>query len=1581
MYVNQIDELFETILNKFNFFLIQNKVFDKIKIDTNFVIYQLDILKYIDDFIKSFSKNEILDIIKNDNNYNIIINIVKKYCAFYIYLGIGYYYQGSRDLYITNMIETSRYQKDAIIQIPDFFNSIANSKIIIFYNDIQNLLSLFQLKTIDKIKIILQNNTVKYNSTINFFNELGEDYIIDYFLISDNFHNIIKTIIIKQLYFKEDKHNILSLINRIDNELNEYKYIDIVIANTQKIVDISIIQKFVILEQYKYGMVQEIYEYLEENKNKDIVEIKENDNFINYLFINKIIIPITEDLLRYHKDTERYDNDNSYDSKNRENTKIKYIINKVNLAINYYSPLVINNPKLLLETQQIFYLPLKSKMAILYNNNEEIKIIQKLENSHAASDLDILIDLYNIRKYPYLNFKNSLFNIFKLRPTETITSIRNINILNKNKLPLELRIANNSIDINIIGIAFNSNKKSLNCFNNLNLININSDKVEHNGFKLFIKKMFKTFNNKKYDNKLYYWIFNKDTDKPIGNTYTDFGTNINHNISIMLKEIYNYYIKLVTNNIFDNINKFNELNPWYLDKILTYYKIKFFNFDNNNILKNNIIENIYINKIKDYDIIHDDVEDYIPGRNNKNIIKLPTIDTSKYFQNIIKLREVTIEIDIDKINKNIPSCHHYIKWNNIGNISKKSDNYNQAIFNFVKQYVTVNDYNEYVCKSCGQGVELQKFVVDVDTLTMVEVNSKLEDIPKYSKFMKSIKNIDKNIEKFSYIVELISYLGNTPVVKLKRRTIIKDTIDLILLHSNWLRTQPKNRIMLYSKKYGISSELTNLFFFELNDEIFLTSSTDTDYYKIIKYNNIIAYMIIIIISELNAGQILNFKEDKRYNILFFNKIFNGLFNELYLRIGQKEKISFVKLPLLSYILYYFSGMLIAYRIWLYNDTNIDNAQKPSFTINLQKTIIHTIIDLFNTLFEANLEENKNYFYEVINTRLNIKINFTFNDLELYKRIEQKFNKNISYDPNTKKLQFKLIKIDFIELNIPFNILYNNYDKCDIISKEMNKKKYKKSNYTFNYLTNCDDGNFHSWMSKNNDLVCNKCNKSYNDLLNNNNNNIKIDSKSNKYLDKLNLINLRKLSKKYCITGEHHNIDSHGKCTKCNLIIDKINLTDTELNKLDKNLFNKDNEQIIINLNNIQSYHKKFIDDNNIKINNINEFNDLFKNKTNNNIKLYISNFITKLSNILGNKIKMKNEILYLNDTIYVIDHDYMGNPLKNNITILSSDNKIIISDNHPLFNFSILFYNDKTHNIYVYYDLVTLQYLGYSENNKILKKSKNIASLIVESSLYESLLYLGYENKYYNIYHLNKDYMKNIDYDINNNYENISNLIRTRIINLKQIISRMHSIIYNIQNHTNLNNINTNTEEKNILSEFINKIKTLNTNNIFIYKNIINQLYFNNNIPNIKLELSKNYINISNIIDIINTDTKLIFYLINNLSLLLDNNTDIAIQTELAYLIIKSIKYLFNFYYRPFSNYNIRKFDFLLINETPYIDEKFKIVGQYQELLTVDEINNPDNINALIDEQEANQALDIDDYDINDDIDDTMEALDNDIND
>ena len=50
-------------------------------------------------------------------------------------------------------------------------------------------------------------------------------------------------------------------------------------------------------------------------------------------------------------------------------------------------------------------------------------------------------------------------------------------------------------------------------------------------------------------------------------------------------------------------------------------------------------------------------------------------------------------------------------------------------------------------------------------------------------------------------------------------------------------------------------------------------------------------------------------------------------------------------------------------------------------------------------------------------------------------------------------------------------------------------------------------------------------------------------------------------------------------------------------------------------------------------------------------------------------------------------------------------------------------------------------------------------------------------------------------------------------------------------------------------------------------------------------------------------------------------------------MIIKLIKFSFNQYFRQYSNTNIRKFDYILINEVPYMDDSLKVTGFYQELL------------------------------------------------
>jgi len=322
-----MDIFIDTTLNKFYIFINSN--FKKFTKDPNFVVYTEEIKKLINDFIKTILPEEIIKIIKKKEYLPFVYNIIKKYCGFYIYLGIGYYYEAGKDLFITNIIESSKKNFD------NFFNSINNSKLIAFYNEIKNILSLYEFKTIDKIKIIISNNPLKYNNSLQLFKELGEDYVINNFLIKDNFQNIIKTLIFRNLYMKEDRNEINKIINDIDKEEGEYKYIEIVISTKKKIVDFTLIQKFLNIKELKSGLAEEIYSYLEEFQNREDILINENQDFINYLFSNRILIPISEDFLRYHKESEKYESS--------DDSKIKYIVNKINNVTNYYSH---NNKKI-----------------------------------------------------------------------------------------------------------------------------------------------------------------------------------------------------------------------------------------------------------------------------------------------------------------------------------------------------------------------------------------------------------------------------------------------------------------------------------------------------------------------------------------------------------------------------------------------------------------------------------------------------------------------------------------------------------------------------------------------------------------------------------------------------------------------------------------------------------------------------------------------------------------------------------------------------------------------------------------------------------------------------------------------------------------------------------------------------------------------------------------------------------------------------------------------------------------------------------------------------------------------------------
>ena len=84
--------------------------------------------------------------------------------------------------------------------------------------------------------------------------------------------------------------------------------------------------------------------------------------------------------------------------------------------------------------------------------------------------------------------------------------------------------------------------------------------------------------------------------------------------------------------------------------------------------------------------------------------------------------------------------------------SKFNDLQSQEIFNFTKKYVKTDERNNYICKSCGEFLNIKKYVVegtyipelDQFLTTSLVVNMDLYDIPKYSKYTRTIRNIEKN---------------------------------------------------------------------------------------------------------------------------------------------------------------------------------------------------------------------------------------------------------------------------------------------------------------------------------------------------------------------------------------------------------------------------------------------------------------------------------------------------------------------------------------------------------------------------------------------------------------------------------------------------------------------------------------------------------------------------------------------------------------------------------------------------------------------------------------------------------------------
>lgn len=1585
MYINKIDDMIDNILDDFySTVILKDNFFKKdIKNEKNFVKFQKEINEILFKYFKQIRKDDIRQIVNSEDNVKEIINILQAYISYYLFLSIGFYFKGSRDTFINNIIEFSKNQAGFKIKLTNYFNGSSNSKTIHLYTVIKNILTLLGADK-SRLEILLQK--VEFVDTAKLLNELGSEYVSANFTLvgvegdtSLQAHNIIKTLIIKNIYIKDDKTNVYQIIESANMDTGEYIFIDIILPR-EVLLDFNAIENVLSYEDAADGIAYRIYDALVEyDKIKKEMSIESK---ILFLINNKLLVPIVDDFLLYHKDAERYDF--LSDKKKKESTKIKYIINKIDTVSEYYSEASKKNKDIQKKIERYFNPVVKDRNAVIVNDLENLKIIDKLhkQGKIVIRNNEYYNDLVLYMKYPYINFKDFKDEGFRLTMNKTIDAVR-LASFNNDKKRLQIRIGSDKMPIDILGFMIPKYKEPLECIIPENMDNIHD--TTKNGYNGILKLLQDTIVRGKHNKKNTYWLINTKTDNVKLDKYKDIqNLTKTENAKIIVSQLYDEMIKTSYEHISNIINKRKNITIYTFKKIIENFSKKIFELPKDSIIYEELNAYVTYKKVFRTKEEYDDREDKFMGI-QKDAIKLPVHkphqeeDVISVSLDLSRKREkMEKEKEKEEISLKGAICQHNITWERITSIRRKNPNkFSELLIEFVYQYVMEDALGDYICKSCNIILPIKSYVQDgvFDdegryTSFSAQMVVPLEDIPEYEKYIPSIQNIDKMVDRISAICNFAFLYEKSSRNKNEvKKRVIKDTVDLLLIHNPIMKPNYKFRSENIIKTYGINREYTNLFIFNLDNSIFTYSSKDKDFYKFIKKNNILVYIILFILLELNDTHVIYMGGDKLCNYYIYTKIKDNIFKSLKIRINNEGKLDdIINYPVLCYMIFYISCMATKYDMWFASEEDKEKRGKRKFNPVTQKTIIHTLVDLINSILERTEEYNTNLTYKLLINRFYNKLISTYKNEYVINKLEKIHSKKVIIDEGKRK--FKVMKISPIKLPEEYTIqFYSGVEiwsnrKC--VARELIPLRdyIPLDYYDINNLTNCKTGENHMWKVVGKYMVCDICNERTDRL--------KYDASLSDMIMKNNSrIFLKKYAERYCKTGVLENFSKQVK--KEDKLFEKCRktdkLTDSELGKI----FELYNYMIYVQKSSNQRVYQKFLAQEKEKSKNyhkqINNYKLKYKDTKNHkeDFSNYIKKFINKIKNSIGEDTNINGDNIYLEYDAYIIDHDHNGYKLDKPFILKDDDNKILFKKEHPFFKKDVIYYINNRFKVKIFYDAITKLLIGYQEHNKDFKYSKVKNQFVkVNYSVMNMVRMLGYRSRYLN--------MKNMKDDVEENYEFtdeqdllkevVKKVNRERLTILKKIISNsqryINRIVYGF------------TSDDNITDKYVKKLKNMQIsqgkNKVFKdWKVFINNL-LSSNLDNKTINISVDDIFIKyedfNYYDY--HGNLALFYIINEYTKLIDLNMQKLIKNTVIYLILDIIIEQFNLFEKEieYTNYEIRKFYYLL-NSKYLMDVKadYDIEhtdGIYGEYVDPDAEITEDMIDQRIDDQEEFDSLDVD---------------------
>ena len=340
----------------------------------------------------------------------------------------------------------------------------------------------------------------------------------------------------------------------------------------------------------------------------------------------------------------------------------------------------------------------------------------------------------------------------------------------------------------------------------------------------------------------------------------------------------------------------------------------------------------------------------------------------------------------------------------------------------------------------------------------------------------------------------------------------------------------------------------------------------------------------------------------------------------------------------------------------------------------------------------------------------------------------------------------------------------------------------------------------------------------------------------------------------------------------------------------------------------------------------------------------------------------------------MIDHSYKGNILKKKIITSEKDNMVKFRNNHPFFNQDVIYYTDyKLGKVEVFYNNNSYSLIGYKEQNKNYVKIKNSNRKIkINYSIKNRLFLLGYDNRFIKI-----NDKKNINLTI-------KNIIRKRADNLKKIIKKIQLYIYRVKHKQIDSNELVEYNDNIITKKYMNKLNKMKIKNeyINIFTNsdiLLNNLYLNTKIDKqlVNFNVNNEYISHMDISLIDRNGNLLLFYIIQELTKLINLNKNSYIKNSVVWFIIDIINNLYNKFSEENINYNrqLKRFKYIAESKGFIYDMEKQghsrvtdVTGFYGEYIDPNDIISEEELERREDINEEMNALDIDtrdeDYDI-----------------